>query len=88
MPMTKLNAILLWIFMASIGLFIVVFTLYVASFLLPIILVVMVVSGLANLFIRGYQARTQPTQKVKIKVKNSKTKPEIIDAEYEIIDDK
>lgn len=86
--MNRLNNLLLWVFMASIGLFVIVFSLYVASILIPILLVVILVSGVANLIMFLYK-NYKTTDVIKSKIsENKKNKSEIIDAEYEIIDDK
>lgn len=87
--MNRINDILLWVFMASLALFAVVFSLYVASILIPILLVIIVASGLANLIIflyKNYKSKNPENCRINVRVK--KNKPEIIDAEYEIIDDK
>lgn len=86
--MKDLNDWLLWIFWAALGLFAVVFAFYVASILIPILLIIILVSGLGNLFMllyKTYKAKTQADCRIETA---KKRKPDIIDAEYEIIDDK
>lgn len=91
--MNRLNNVLLWVFMASIGLFVVMFSLYVASILIPILLVIILVSGVANLVMflyKNYQNGGQANnEQTKCKIpEGKKSNPEIIDAEYEVVDDK
>lgn len=86
--MRNLNGWLFWVFWASLGLFAVVFAFYIASILIPILLIIILVSGLGNLMMllfKTYKAKNQ----VDCQLENvKKRKSKIIDAEYEIIDDK
>lgn len=72
--------------MGAIVLFAIMFSLYVASILIPILLFVIVVSGLVNLCLYIYKRYKFGEQKTRSSLK--KKNIEIIDAEYEIIDDK
>ena len=72
--------------MGAIVLFAIMFSLYVASILIPILLFVIVVSGLVNLCLYIYKRYKFGEQKMRSSLK--KKNIEIIDAEYEIIDDK
>lgn len=88
--MNRLNYMLLWVFMASLGLFAVVFSFYIASILIPILLVIVAVSGLANLVIylyKNYTNKKVETCKINLR-RGKKSQPDIIDVEYEIMDDK
>lgn len=72
--------------MGAIVLFAIMFSLYVASILIPILLFVIVVSGLVDLCLYIYKRYKFGEQKTRSSLK--KKNIEIIDAEYEIIDDK
>lgn len=83
-----MNDWLLWAFWAAIGLFVVVSAFYIVSILIPILLIIILVSGVGNLLLqlyKTYKAKNQADCQLQA---NKKRKPEIIDAEYEIIDDK
>ncbi len=84
--MRNINDWLVLVFWAALGMFAIVFAFYVASILIPILLFVIAVSGLAN-FIFGLVKRNRAT-KVKIETHSTPRQSKIIDAEYEIIDEK
>lgn len=86
--MNRLNDIFLWVFAGATGLFVIMFSLYVASVLIPVLLVVMAVSGLANLIMYVYGKRKSSGRGKGTLASAKKRRPEIIDVEYEIIDDK
>lgn len=86
--MRNLNDWMLWVFWAALGLFVVVLAFYVASILIPILLIIVLVSGLGNLFLllaKTYKSKNQADCQIQ---NSKKKKPEIIDVEYEIVDDK
>ena len=87
--MRNLNDWLVLTFWASLGMFAIVFAFYVASILIPILLFVIAASGLAN-FIIGLVRRNHQTSQNKIKIETASAprQSKIIDAEYEIIDEK
>lgn len=84
--MRNVNDWLVLVFWAALGMFAIVFAFYVASILIPVLLFVIAVSGLAN-FIVGLVRRNQQA-KVKVVTNLTPRNSNIIDAEYEIIDDK
>ncbi len=86
--MNRLNNIFLWVFAGATGLFVIMFSLYVASVLIPILLAVMAVSGLANLIMYAYGKHKSSCRGKGTLASAKKRKPEIIDVEYEIVDDK
>ncbi len=87
--MRNLNDWLVLTFWAALGMFAIVFAFYVASILIPILLFVIAASGLAN-FIIGLVRRNHQTSQNKIKIETASAprQSKIIDAEYEIIDEK
>lgn len=87
--MRNLNDWLVLVFWAALGMFAIVFAFYVASILIPILLFIIAASGLAS-FIVGLMKRKQQTSeaKVKIETRSAPRQSKIIDAEYEIIDEK
>ncbi len=87
--MRNLNDWLVLTFWAALGMFAIVFAFYVASILIPILLFVIAASGLAN-FIIGLVRRNHQTSQNKIKIETTSAprQSKIIDAEYEIIDEK
>lgn len=87
--MRNLNDWLVLTFWAALGMFAIVFAFYVASILIPILLFVIAASGLANFIIGLVRRNHQASQnKVKIETYTSPRQSKIIDAEYEIVDDK
>lgn len=84
--MRNLNDWLVLVFWAALGMFAIVFAFYVASILIPVLLLIIAVSGLAS-FISGLVKRNRET-KVKIETRADPRQSKVIDAEYEIIDEK
>lgn len=91
--MRDLSNWLQWFFWVSLGLFVVAFAFYLVSILLPVLLVVILISGLGNFLMLVYKTRKAAEQS-NCRISNGgrgetrKRKAEIIDVEYEIIDDK
>lgn len=90
--MKDLNNWLQWIFLASLGVFAVAFAFYLVSVLIPVLLVIILLSGLGNLLMLLYKTHKAAGQ-AKCRIPNqargrTKKNAEIIDVEYEIIDDK
>ena len=87
--MRNLNDWLVLTFWAALGMFAIVFAFYVASILIPILLFVIAASGLANFIIGLVRRNHQDSQnKIKIETASAPRQSKIIDAEYEIIDEK
>lgn len=84
--MRNLNDWLVLVFWSALGMFAIVFAFYVASILIPVLLFIIAASGLAS-FIMGLVKRNQQT-KIKIETRATPNQSKIIDAEYEIVDDK
>ena len=90
--MKDLNNWLQWIFWTSLGVFAVAFAFYLVSILIPVLLVIILLSGLGNLLMLLYKTHKAAGQ-AKCRIQNqergrTKKNTEIIDVEYEIIDDK
>lgn len=87
--MRNLNDWLVLVFWSALGAFAIVFAFYVASILIPVLLFIIAVSGLAS-FIVSLIRRNQQEASVNVRIAKttSRNKHNIIDAEYEIIDDK
>lgn len=87
--MRNLNDWLVLVFWSALGAFAIVFAFYVASILIPVLLFIIAVSGLAS-FIVSLIRRNQQDASVNVRIgkTTSRNKHNIIDAEYEIIDDK
>ena len=82
--MRNINDWVLWFFLVSSGLFILFLVFYAVSIFLPFLLLFVLISGLVNLlvfFYKNYKFKKQKEQQIKNKI-------EIIDVEYEIIDEK
>ncbi len=86
--MRQLDAFLVWLGIIVIGLLALIFSFYVASVLLPIFLAVVVFSALFNLG-AGWYRKYRDVRRVDVfsAKQREKQAPDIIDAEYEIIDD-
>lgn len=84
--MNRLNIMLLWAGVFLFGLLILILSFYVASILLPIILIIIVFTALMNLIVLLYR-KYLFKKKIVVEIKSSKSNPDIIDAEYEIMDD-
>ena len=86
--MRQLDAFLVWLGIIVIGLLALIFSFYVASVLLPIFLAVAVFSALFNLG-AGWYRKYRDVRRVDVFSAKPREKqaPDIIDAEYEIIDD-
>lgn len=87
--MRQLDALLIWMGIVVFALIALVFSFYVASVLLPIILAIIIFSALFNLGTNFYR-NFKKVRKVEIYSprQDKKSEANIIDAEYEIIDDK
>ena len=87
--MRNLNDWLVLVFWSALGAFAIVFAFYLASILIPVLLLIIAVSGLAS-FIVSLIRRNQQDASVNVRIAKttSRNKHNIIDAEYEIIDDK
>ncbi len=87
--MRNLNDWLVLVFWSALGAFAIVFAFYLASILIPVLLLIIAVSGLAS-FIVSLIRRNQQEASVNVRIAKttSRNKHNIIDAEYEIIDDK
>ncbi len=87
--MRNLNDWLLLLFWTFLGALAIIFAFYVASLLLPIVLFLIAVSGLTNLF-SSIHKRNQANEHIRVKIEKNPTsqKSSVIDAEYEVIDDK
>ena len=91
--MKDLNRWLQWTFWGSLCVFAVAFSFYLLSLLIPVLLGIIILSGLGNFLMLVYKTR-KAAEQAKCRIQNRsrsatrKKKAEIIDAEYEIIDDK
>ena len=91
--MKDLNRWLQWTFWGSLGVYAVAFAFYLVSILIPVLLGIILLSGLGNFLMLVYKTR-KAAEQAKCRIQNRsrsatrKKKAEIIDAEYEIIDDK
>ncbi len=87
--MRNMNDWLVLVFWAALGMFAIVFAFYVASILIPVLLFIIAASGLAS-FISGFLKRKRQSSETKIKIETASAprQSKIIDAEYEIIDEK
>ena len=85
--MARLNSFLWLIFTASLILFAVFFSFYIITLLVPIFLAVAVISGFAMLVLSWYRQYKRKTMMAcPVKSTPRKKRAEIIDVEYEIID--
>lgn len=86
--MRQLDALLIWLGIVIFALIALIFSFYVASVLLPIILAIIIFSALFNLGTNLFR-RYYKTRRVEIftERKPHKSDSNVIDAEYEILDD-
>lgn len=85
--MVRFNNVLWWIFTTSLILFAVFFSFYIITLLIPIFLAMAVISGFAMLALSWYkQYKKKTTPVCPLKTTRKRKNSEIIDAEYEVID--
>ncbi len=88
MNMKYINDWVLLVFWSALGLSGLFFIFYVASIVLPLLILVVAVSGLVNLGFSVYKKKHPDIRFHKKIYKNNSTQDKIIDAEYEVIDEK
>ncbi len=86
--MNRLNDFVIWAAIFIFGLFLLILSFYVAAFLLPIFLALFIFSILANAIFSWYRRNILVKKGGFETSVKKKSNSEIIDAEYEIIDDK
>lgn len=85
--MVRFNNVLWWVFTTSLILFAVFFSFYIITLLIPIFLAVAVISGFAMLVLSWYKHSKKKTTPVcSVRTSSRKKRAEIIDVEYEVID--
>lgn len=85
--MNRLNDFVVWAVIFSFGLLLLILSFYVAAFLLPIFLALFIFSVLANAIFSWYRRNILMKKGGFETGVKKKTNSEIIDAEYEILDD-
>lgn len=86
--MKYINDWVLLVFWSALGLSGLFFVFYVASIILPVLILIVAISGLINLGYNVYRKKHPVIQIHKTVYKKTPQQDKIIDAEYEIIDDK